>query len=302
MRTSIRLVSITLTLTLGIAAPGVAAADFIHTVTSGESLGSIAAVDGLSVEQLAAANGLSPNAGLVTGARLRIPPAAGRDQSIARSGTASGPAAGASTSDGVSAGGYRVAPGDTLSGIAARYGVTVNRLAAANGLRADGLLLAGRRLTIPGAAATSDAPSPSPTGVGAQPTGDTVAPSDVGAVAAAHDVAPSLAEAIADQESGFNNDEVSPTGAVGVMQIEPGTWRYIRSQLGVRLSRDSAYDNVVAGVTLLHSLLSQTRGDARLAAAGYYQGLGSVREHGMYRDTRRYVRDVSALRSRFGGP
>ena len=290
-------IAATLALGAAIIAPPSAGADAAHVVSSGESLSSIATADGLSVARLAAANGLSPEAELVTGRILKIPP-----QSVAgrQSPTTAEPSAVSSPT--TSGAGYRVRPGDTLSGIAARYGVTVNRLAAANGLRADGLLLAGRRLTIPGAAATSDAPSPSPTGVGAQPTGDTVAPSDVGAVAAAHDVAPSLAEAIADQESGFNNDEVSPTGAVGVMQIEPGTWRYIRSQLGVRLSRDSAYDNVVAGVTLLHSLLSQTRGDARLAAAGYYQGLGSVREHGMYRDTRRYVRDVSALRSRFGGP
>ena len=290
-------IAATLALGAAIIAPPSAGADAAHVVSSGESLSSIATADGLSVARLAAANGLSPEAELVTGRILKIPP-----QSVAgrQSPTTAEPSAVSSPT--TSGAGYRVRPGDTLSGIAARYGVTVNRLAAANGLRADGLLLAGRRLTIPGAAATSDAPSPSPTGVGAQPTGDTVAPSDVGAVAVAHDVAPSLAEAIADQESGFNNDEVSPTGAVGVMQIEPGTWRYIRSQLGVRLSRDSAYDNVVAGVTLLHSLLSQTRGDARLAAAGYYQGLGSVREHGMYRDTRRYVRDVSALRSRFGGP
>ena len=41
--------------------------------------------------------------------------------------------------------------------------------------------------------------------------------------------------------------------------------------------------------------------DQSLAAAGYYQGLGSVRAHGMYTDTRRYVRNVMALQTRFGG-
>ena len=60
---------------------------------------------------------------------------------------------------------------------------------------------------------------------------------------------------------------------------------------------------MLAGVELLHSLLAQTGGDPALAAAGYYQGLQSVAAStGCTRDTRRYVRDVMALRSRFGGP
>ena len=42
-------------------------------------------------------------------------------------------------------------------------------------------------------------------------------------------------------------------------------------------------------------------GDPALAAAGYYQGLSSVRRIGMLPETRRYVDNVLALRSRFGG-
>jgi soluble lytic murein transglycosylase-like protein len=131
-----------------------------------------------------------------------------------------------------------------------------------------------------------------------------VSPSDVGSVAAAEGVSPSLAEAIGYQESGFNNGLVSSTGATGVMQIEPGTWSYIGSNLATPppLSPTSAQDNIRGGVLLLHSLLDQTGGDPTLAAAGYYQGLASVRAHGMYADTQRYVNDVMALRSRFGGP
>jgi hypothetical protein len=55
-------------------------------------------------------------------------------------------------------------------------------------------------------------------------------------------------------------------------------------------------------VLLLHSLLSSTGGDPALAAAGYYQGLGSVRQRGMFSDTQQYVNSVMALRQRFGGP
>ena len=114
-----------------------------------------------------------------------------------------------------------------------------------------------------------------------------------------------MAQAIADQESGFNNSMVSSTGATGVMQIEPGTWNYIQSNLGGPTlgvgGTVSASDNVRGGVLLLHSLLDQTGGDPALAAAGYYQGLASVQAHGMYADTQQYVNNVMALRKRFGG-
>ncbi|MEA2397563.1 MAG: hypothetical protein QOK25_1119, partial [Thermoleophilaceae bacterium] len=48
--------------------------------------------------------------------------------------------------------------------------------------------------------------------------------------------------------------------------------------------------------------LRSTGGDAALAAAAYYQGLGSVRRIGLLPATQRYVNNVQALRSRFGGP
>ncbi len=207
-------------------------------------------------------------------------------------------------------GGYVVAPGDTLSAIAAAHGLSVASLAAANGLDPAGFLISGTTISIPGAAGSSPPVSDATTApgatssAGAQPTAETVSPSTVGSIAAANGVSPSLAEAIGYQESGFNNAMVSPSGATGVMQIEPGTWGYIGQNLATpsALSSASAQDNIRGGVLLLQSLLSQTGGDPALAAAGYYQGLASVRAHGMYSDTQRYVDSVLALRQRFGGP
>ena len=296
-----RTLIVTIVAMVTLALPAAAVAEPEHEIAPGESLTSIAAADGLPIAQLAAANGLSPTAELTAGATLRIPP-----QSTTAA-AAPGPATPSVTSAPASAapgGGYRVAYGDTLSAIAARYGVTVQSLAVANGLNPAGVLLAGARLTIPGTTPGATPPDATPpaASAGAQPTDETVTPSDVGAVAAQNGVSPTLAEAIANEESGFNNDEVSPTGAVGVMQIEPSTWQYVRSELGgPPLNPASAQDNVLGGVELLHSLLAQTGGDQQLAAAGYYQGLGSVRAHGMYVDTRRYVRNVMALQTRFGG-
>src|SRR5579875_3415461 len=59
------------------AAPAAASADFVHVVGPGESLSSIAAADGLSVGELAAANGLAPDAQLISGMDLQIPPVSG---------------------------------------------------------------------------------------------------------------------------------------------------------------------------------------------------------------------------------
>src|SRR5690348_2255051 len=57
-----------------LALPSAAPANFLHVVTPGESLASVAATDGLSVVQLAAANGISSSTGLISGATLAIPP------------------------------------------------------------------------------------------------------------------------------------------------------------------------------------------------------------------------------------
>jgi N-acetylmuramoyl-L-alanine amidase len=70
---------------------------------------------------------------------------------------------------------------------------------------------------------------------------------------------------------------------------------------GQQLDPNSATDNMHAGVMYLKRLLTDAGGDENAAIAGYYQGLQSVRDRGMFDDTQRYVADVQALRSRFGG-
>ncbi len=268
-----------------------------YVVQRGDTLSGIAARLGVSVDSLAAANGLDPSALLIAGTALH---------SLGGSSSSSGQASAPATSGSSSSGGYTVQRGDTLSAIAARMGVSMQSLAAGNGLNPSHLLIAGTTLHITGALATSSAgteadPNVAPAGSGAEPTGETVSSSEVGSIAAAEGVSPSLAEAVGYQESGFNNNEVSSTGAIGVMQIEPGTWNDIGSLSGQALSPDSATDNVRAGSLFLHSLLDQTGGDTQMALAGYYQGLQSVREHGVLPETRAYVNNVLALQGRFGG-
>ena len=86
------------------------------------------------------------------------------------------------------------------------------------------------------------------------------------------------------------------------MQVLPGTWDWVQRNLALRkLDPANPIDNVGAGVLYLGRLLRETGGDPALAAAGYYQGLASVRRIGMLPETQRYVANVLALRSRFGG-
>ncbi len=334
-----------------LAFPAIASASYPHVVSAGESLYSVAAADGLSVSDLAAANGLAPDAQLVAGSTLMIPPqtAAGvqgtsgttSQTSAAETATAVGDgdndaddpvgdgdgdsddqvassSASSSTST-ATAGTYVVQPGDTLSAVAARAGISVAQLAAQNGLDPNGTLLAGTALALSGSSSATTVPvATSTTSAATQPVGsvaegnpsappyptpERVSASQVGAIAAANGVPASLAEAVGWQESGFNNDLVSTADARGVMQILPGTWDWIQRTLtaGTPLAPASAADNVRGGVLLLHSLLSSTGGSPSLAAAGYYQGLSSVQQHGLFPSTQRYVQDVMALSRRFGG-
>ncbi|MGH2883440.1 MAG: LysM peptidoglycan-binding domain-containing protein, partial [Solirubrobacteraceae bacterium] len=279
-----------------------------YVVQPGDTLSAIAARAGVSANSLAAANGLNPTAFLLIGTVLHL------SGSAASSGTV------VPASDTTSSGGsYVVQAGDTLSAIAARAGTTVDALASANGVDPSHYLLTGTVLRVPsgsgsGSGSTIDvsmssdstnssAATGQPVGATAEgaptdppyPTAERVTASEVGSVAAANGVPASLADAIAWQESGFNNDLVSSADARGVMQILPGTWDWIQHSLdtgGPPLTPASAADNVRGGVLLLHSLLDSTGGDPAMAAAGYYQGLPSVIQNGVYPSTQNYVNSV----------
>jgi LysM repeat protein len=337
VRSAVLLVA-TIGLPVSLVLPAAASADCVHVVSPGESLTSIAAADGLTIDQLAAANGLSPMASLLAGSCLTIPPQSGPVTSAptTSSGT-SGGGDGDNDSDDVgssstavstaapttsSGGSYVVQPGDTLSGIAARAGMTVSQLAAANGIDPLAPLWVGTVLKLSGGSAGGSLPQSSqssqssaatsqPVGAAAEgspvnppyPTPERLSAGEIGSIAAYEGVPPSLAEAIAWQESGFNNDLVSSADARGIMQILPGTWNWIGQSLATPppLGQASAAQNVRAGTLLLHSLLQATGGNQQLAAAGYFQGLPSVERNGMYPATQQYVNDVMSLEHQFGG-
>jgi soluble lytic murein transglycosylase-like protein len=306
---------------LSIAAPAQAAAP--HIVQPGETLWSIAAANNLTTRTVAAYNGLSESSHVVLGSTIMVPTTVEGYAKLQEAGLvpaaptaaapATTPAAPAATTTPAAAapaalGAYTVRVGDTLSGLAAQAGVPPSAMAAMNGLSLDGPLLAGTVIKLPSGAPTpARAAEPAPTthvvpAAAPAATPGRLSAADVQSVASQYGVSPSLAAAIAWQESGFNNSMVSPANARGVMQVMPGTWDYVQRNLAQRqLDPNSATDNVHAGVMYLRRLLEESGGDEGTAIAGYYQGLGSVRSRGLFDDTQRYVANVQALRSRFGG-
>ena len=89
-----------------------------------------------------------------------------------------------------------------------------------------------------------------------------------------------LALAVSRQESSFNAAAVSPSGALGLMQLLPGTARDVAGRLGVpfiqdKLTRDPAY-NVQLGSQYLAEMLQRFGGSYELALAAYNAGPNRV--------------------------
>jgi soluble lytic murein transglycosylase-like protein len=100
-----------------------------------------------------------------------------------------------------------------------------------------------------------------------------------------------LIEAVAWQESRFNQTAVSPKGARGVMQLMPGT----ALQLGVEAA--DLKDNIKGGAVYLKQLLGQFDNDLILTLAAYNAGPGAVKKYGgvpPYRETQAYVAAILA--------
>jgi len=201
---------------------------------------------------------------------------------------------------------HTVEPGESLWSIAAEDGLTVAELAAANGLSADAMLVAGDTILIP-PAATAGTPV---TGTGQctwhcaspvhpHPTDETVAPEQVGSIAGEYGMSGPLVQSIASNESSFSNAAVSEAGARGVMQIIPDTWSFIDQYLAEQpLDPASAMDNVRAGVIYLHYLYHLKDGDGDAAVSSYYQG---PNRESILPQTRDYVREIRKDEALFTG-
>ena len=99
-----------------------------------------------------------------------------------------------------------------------------------------------------------------------------------------------LVDAVAWQESRYNPRARSSAGAMGVMQLMPGTAR----QLGVTNPHDVG-QNVLGGAAYLRAQLERFDNNVPFALAAYNAGPGAVMKYGgipPYRETQNYVRQI----------
>ncbi|MFE4951460.1 LysM peptidoglycan-binding domain-containing protein [Leifsonia sp. NPDC056665] len=223
----------------------IAAAPASYRVQTGDTVSGIAARFGMSTAAVLALNGLSWKSLIFPGQVLAL---SGAPKPAAAAPAPAAPAPAAAPAPSRTA--YTVARGDTVSGIAARFGLRTSAVLAANGLSGASIIYPGQKLAIPGmttaavntpiAAATPipapaavvTAPAPAPAPV-IQP-GQVVALSDEMRVNAQliirighQEGVPAqgivIALAAAAQESGLKNVRYGDRDSLGLFQQRPST-------------------------------------------------------------------------------
>lgn len=217
---------------------------------------------------------------------------------------------------------HTVRPGDTPSGLAVRYHAWTAELIKHNHLGGAGALRVGDRIEIPVVISATKADKRTKASKNSTPRGKAkkgkakkkartfrygqlVPPSVnrqkarrvIASTARKRGVDPQLALAIAWQESGWQMDQVSSARALGAMQVLPSTVEWMELYVDRGLNPYRLSGNATTGVELLR-VLGKSTSNRRRQVAAYYQGLGAVREHGIYDVSKPYVRNVLAIKRR----
>ena len=119
----------------------------------------------------------------------------------------------------------------------------------------------------------------------------------INSAAKRYHVDPALVRAVIHAESAFRPGARSNKGALGLMQLMPGTAR----DMGV-VNVMSPEENIQGGVRYLAMLLEQNRGNTMLATAAYNAGPGAVQRYNgipPYAETQTYVKRVKVLHDRY---
>ena len=143
--------------------PAAPAAERMHVVVKGDTLGKIARANGVTAAALAKANGIDGTM-IRIGQKLKIPEVAGAGtEAKPMAAPVQAVVAAAAQQASSPAGTYVVAPGDTLAKIAKKFGTKAETLAKLNSISDPRKLRIGQKLQVPGeASAKAEAPAAAP--------------------------------------------------------------------------------------------------------------------------------------------
>ncbi|MGV8880590.1 MAG: LysM peptidoglycan-binding domain-containing protein [Rhodoglobus sp.] len=199
-----------------------------YTIVAGDTISSIAESFGISTSTVLTANGLSAESIIYPGQTLAIPDISGATPPSSESVDAelavdvtpidTAPPAPGST--------YTIAVGDTISGIAARFGLSEQALLDSNGLTASSLIFSGESLIIPGAMVAAVSVTPltgSLTKLNDEMRANAITIIEVGRELGVSDYGIVIALATAMQESSMRNLDWGDRDSVGLFQQRPSS-------------------------------------------------------------------------------
>ncbi len=239
-----------------------AASGGVRVVQPGDTLSNIAKSYGVSITQLASANGMSPGDLLLIGRHLTIPGQGSSSRSASSVASSSRPLA-SSTSSGSGS------PSDAPPAADPNFCKTFTPQAGPRGVLPSLLTASPDRLSL--------------------------RPLFV-QWARYYGIRPELLEAIAWQESGWQQGVVSSASAVGIGQILPATAQFVSGQLvGENLNINSVNDNLRMSAAYLSYLGRREGGNLCRTVASYYEGAQNMQTYGVFDITEPYVASVEAL-------
>ena len=187
-----------------------------HTVVAGDTVFAIARAHGTTVDAVLAANGLTRSSVIYPGQRLIVSGSAAVPAAAPAAAPAPAPTAAATPA---------VVAGDTIFGIAAKYGTTTQSLFALNGLSSSSIIYPGQKLVVraaptPAAAAASTGGQRTAT-LTAEQAGNAALIIRVGRELGVSDRAIALALATAMVESDLRNLDWGDRDSLGIFQQRP---------------------------------------------------------------------------------